>query len=50
MVTINAPTHMTMKTVVKTWEVCFDGAFVDNINASDTQMKSGPLMKWFSSE
>ena len=44
MVTIRAPTHMTMKTVVKTWEVCFAGAVVDNINASDKQMNSGPLI------
>ena len=43
-VTTRLPAHITTKTVVKTWDVCFAGAFVDSINASDKQMKSGPLI------
>lgn len=43
-VTIKDPNHMTINTVVNTWDVCFDGAFVDSINAKDRQMKSGPLL------
>ncbi len=42
-VTISEPNHITMKTVVKTWEVCFAGAFDDSINARDRHMSSGPL-------
>ena len=42
-VTISEPTHITTKTVVKTWEVCFAGAFDDSISASDRQINSGPL-------
>jgi hypothetical protein len=44
MVTMNAPAHITIKTVVNTWDVCFVGAFEDSINARDKQMKSGPLI------
>jgi len=42
-VTTNDPIHITMKTVVKTWEVCLAGALVVRIKARDRQMKSGPL-------
>ena len=48
-VTISEPTHITTKTVVKTWEVCFAGAFDDSISASDRQISSGPLMMRFRS-
>ena len=43
-VTIREPIHITMKTVLNTWDVCFAGAFVHSINARDRHMKSGPLI------
>jgi hypothetical protein len=46
-VTIREPTHITTKTVVKTWEACFDGAFNESINASERQISSGPLIMRF---
>jgi hypothetical protein len=44
-VTTKEPNHMTTNTVVKTWEVCFAGAFDDSISARDKHMSSGPLVR-----
>ena len=44
MVTTREPNHMTINTVVNTWEVWCAGALVERISARERQINNGPLL------